>query len=266
MQMGLMKLEVISHSAQHRAHPTPLLFVHGAWHGAWCWQNFLPYFAEHDYQAHALSLRGHGRSEGGEGLRWHGVQDYITDLEQVIATLGTPPVLIAHSLGGYVLQKFFEEHSMPAGVLLASLPTSGILGMLLRMFKRHPVSTLKALLLFNPWYFVSTPALAKDYLFSEDIPDEKFREYYSHIQPELFRVALEAAFLNLPHPRKVTTPLLLLSAADDRVFTVSEQQRTAKAYGTETVLYPNMAHDMMLERGWQSVADRILDWLDARRL
>jgi alpha-beta hydrolase superfamily lysophospholipase len=137
--------------------------------------------------------------------------------------------------------------------------------MLLRMLRRHPVSTLKALLL-NPWYFVSTPALAKDYLFSDDFPDDTFLEYYPYIQPESFRMALEAAFLKLPRPGRVKTPLLVLGAANDRVFSVAEQKRTARAYKTEAILYPAMAHDMMLESGWRTVADQILRWLGARNL
>ena len=37
---------------------TPLVFVHGAW----CWDEFfLPYFADHGYECHAFSLRGHSR-------------------------------------------------------------------------------------------------------------------------------------------------------------------------------------------------------------
>lgn len=261
-----MKLDVISQHPRQKTHPIPLLFVHGAWHGAWCWENFLPYFAEHGYESHAFSLRGHGNSEGREGIRWYSIQHYIADLEQVIAELGTTPVLICHSMGGYLLQKYLEKHTAPAGVLLATIPTAGIIGMLLRMLKRHPVSTLKALLLLNPWYFVSTPALAKDYFFSDDYPEEKFLEYYAHIQPESFRLALEAGFLRLPHPRKITTPLLVLGAENDRVFTMAEQRRTAHAYKTEAILYPNMAHDMMLERGWQMAADQILSWLGARNL
>jgi alpha-beta hydrolase superfamily lysophospholipase len=138
--------------------------------------------------------------------------------------------------------------------------------MLLRMLRRHPVSTLKALLLLDTWYFVSTPALAKDYFFSEDFPDDKFLKYYAHIQPESFRMALEAAIFNLPHPRKVATPILVLGGENDRVFTVAEQQKTARAYKTEAIIYPSMAHDMMLERGWRTVADKILDWLRSRRL
>jgi alpha-beta hydrolase superfamily lysophospholipase len=138
--------------------------------------------------------------------------------------------------------------------------------MLLRMLKRHPASTLKALLLLNTWYLVSTPVLAKDYFFSDNYPDEKFLEYYAGIQNESFRLALEAAFLNLARPRKIKTPLLVIGAEKDRVFTVSEQRKTARAYKTEATLFPDMAHDMMLERGWETVADQILNWLNARKL
>jgi pimeloyl-ACP methyl ester carboxylesterase len=261
-----LKLEIISKYPREKTHATPLLFVHGAWHGAWCWEHFLPYFAGQGYEVHALSLRGHGNSEGREGIRWYSTSNYVADVAQVASSLSPYPVLIAHSMGGYVVQKYLETYTAPAGVLLASIPTVGIIGMLLRMLSRHPASTIKALLLMNPWYFVSTPALAKDYLFSDDFPDEKFLEYYPYIQPESFRMALEAAFLRLPRPKKIKTPLLVLGAEDDRVFTVAEQRRTARAYRTDAVIYPDMAHDMMLERGWNSVADQILSWLLSRGL
>jgi alpha-beta hydrolase superfamily lysophospholipase len=243
-----------------------LVFIHGAWHSAWSWENFLPYFAGHGYEVYAFSFRGHGASEGREGLRWYSFRQYIEDLQQIIADMSEPPVLIAHSLGGYILQKYLEDHTAPAGVLLASIPTSGILLMLLRMLRRHPGSTLKALLLMNPWYFVYTPALAKDYLFSDDFPDDKFMEYFAHIQPESFRVALEAALLALPRPGKIKTPLLVLAGEADRVFTIAEQKKTAQAYHTQAILHPGMAHDMMLEARWQNVADQILNWLSSRNL
>jgi pimeloyl-ACP methyl ester carboxylesterase len=261
-----MKLEVISKYPHEKTHSTPLLLVHGAWHGAWAWENFLPYFAEHGYEVHALSLRGHGNSAGREGIRWHSTRGYVDDLQQVADSLSAPPVLIAHSMGGYVLQKYLERHDAPAGVLIASVPTSGILAMFLRWFGRHPVSILKTLLLLNPWYMVSTPAEAKEVFFSEDYPEEKFLKYYPYIQPESMLAAMEMALLRLPHPRKVKTPLLVIGAEDDRIFTVAEQRKTARAYHTEVTLYPHSAHDMMLESSWQAVADCILDWLHARDL
>lgn len=94
------------------ARPTPILFVHGAWHDAWCWQeHFLPYFAQHGYVAHALSFRGHGNSAGRERLRWSGIADYVTDLAQVVQRLPTPPILIGHSMGGLVVQRYLERRS-----------------------------------------------------------------------------------------------------------------------------------------------------------
>jgi len=261
-----LRLEVISKHPEQKTHATPLVFLHGAWHGAWCWENFFPYFAEQGYEVHALSLRGHGNSEGRERIRWFSVREYVADLASVVDSLDSSPVLIAHSMGGYVVQKYLESRSVPAGVLLVTIPTVGIIPMLLRMLGRHPGSTLKALLLMNPWYFVYTPSLAKDYLFSDDYPDDKFLEYYPRIQPESFRMALEAAFLNLPRPQKIKTPLLILGAENDRVFTPAEQRKTSRAYKTEAIIYPHMAHDMMLEQGWRTAADQIRNWLHSRGL
>jgi alpha-beta hydrolase superfamily lysophospholipase len=82
-----------------------------------------------------------------------------------------------------------------------------------------------------------------------------------HGAPESFRVTFEMALLNLPRAKRVKTPMLGLAAANDRVFSVAEEQATAIAYGTEAVVFPDMAHDMMLEPGWPQVADRILDWV-----
>ena len=70
-------------------------------------------------------------------------------------------------------------------------------------------------------------------------------------------MAVEAA--KLPRPRKIKTPLLVLGAKNDRVFTVAEQRKT------EAILY-DVAHDMMLERGWRAVVDQILGWLASRNL
>jgi pimeloyl-ACP methyl ester carboxylesterase len=50
-----MQLEVIA-NAKNETRPAPILFVHGAWHAAWCWENFLPYFAQQGYAAYAISL------------------------------------------------------------------------------------------------------------------------------------------------------------------------------------------------------------------
>jgi pimeloyl-ACP methyl ester carboxylesterase len=87
-----MQLEVIT-NIKHSTHQSPILFVHGAWHAAWCWENFLPYFVDRGYAAYAVSLRGHGASEGRNGIRWYSAaHDYVADIAQVIQTFPQPPI------------------------------------------------------------------------------------------------------------------------------------------------------------------------------
>ena len=140
-----MKLEVITRVPETGARPTPVLFVHGMFHSAWCWEeHFLPYFAQSGYAAHALSLRGHGGSEGRERFRWISLADYVSDLKQVVNQLTSPPALVGHSMGGMIIQKYLQSHQSPAAVLLASVSPKGLLPVTLRVFRLHPLIFMKA--------------------------------------------------------------------------------------------------------------------------
>src|SRR5882757_10409654 len=77
-------LEVIDKGSCSESHPAPLLFVHGAWHAAWCWdEHFLDFFADKGYRALAVSLRGHGSSPTPKPLRSCSVADYVADVASV---------------------------------------------------------------------------------------------------------------------------------------------------------------------------------------
>lgn len=59
---------------------------------------------------------------------------------------------------------------------------------------------------------------------------------------------------------------VVLGAQNDVIFPVEHIKATAHAYRTCAEIFPNRAHDMMLENGWQAVADYILRWLGERGL
>ena len=262
-----MNLETIKEEPASEVRSTPILFVHGMWHGAWCWtEHFLPYFARHGYVSHALSLRGHGGSEGRERLRWTSLADYVSDVAQVVDQMERPPVLVGHSMGGMVVQKYLESNAAPAAVQLASAPPRGMVRATLRVAARHPLAFMKANLMMSMFPVVSTPQLAQEAFFSADMPKDKVSRYYSQLQDESYRAYLDMMGLSLPRPERVKTPILVLGAADDRLISPSEVEATARAYRTQAELLPDMAHDMMLEAGWQVVADRILGWLDDQGL
>src|SRR5215813_3937052 len=139
-------LEVIDKGTCSESHPAPLLFVHGAWHAAWCWnERFLGFFAGEGYRAVALSLRNHGNRPKKNTLLCS-LADYVNDVATVAESLPVPPVIIGHSLGGWVVQKYLEKHSAPAGVLLASVPITGAARSISRIAARRPLSSLRAAL------------------------------------------------------------------------------------------------------------------------
>ncbi|MEW5809843.1 MAG: alpha/beta fold hydrolase [Actinomycetota bacterium] len=254
-------LEVVDRGQASTAHPAPLLFVHGAWHAAWCWdEHFLGWFAEHGYRALALSLRGHGGSGIDKPLNDCTFADYEADVATVAGALDTPPVLIGHSMGGFVVQKYLETHDAPAAVLMASMPPQGYLRSGLRWIRRHPWHFAKMSMTRRTLPYVSTPALARERFFSPHTPEDLVLRHIARLGEESARSGSDG-IVNRPRPDRISTRMLVLGAADDGAVTASEVQATARAYRTEAEFFPRMGHNMMLEPGWQAVAARIDAWL-----
>lgn len=260
-----MEPELITREPENKVHDTPLLFVHGAWHDAWCWdEHFLPYFAQHGYAAHALDLRGHGKRKDREKLRWVSMSNYVSDVAQVAAKFERPPVLIGHSMGGLVVQKYLETHQAPVGILLVPVPLSGVLRTTLNIARRHPLEFMKANLTLKLYHIVGSPRLAQEAFFSASMPEQQVNEYFGHVQNESYRAFLDMMMFSLPHPKRVKTPMLVLGAEKDAIFNRKEVEATARAYATQAQIFPDMAHNMMLESGWEAVAEHILTCLSEK--
>ncbi|MDT5258204.1 MAG: hypothetical protein QOD10_3284 [Mycobacterium sp.] len=260
-------LEVIDKGPSRESDKAPLLFVHGAWHGAWCWdEHFLDFFAAKGYRSLAVSLRGHGKSPAPKAKRFCSIADFVEDVASVADSLPTRPVLVGHSLGGFVVQKYLESHDAPCAALLASAPPSGITRFLLRRFKLHPWLTARTLGIGESLRCIGgAPELARESFFSQSLPDTDVVRYTAQLGEEYIgKMVLDLLWLDLPRPNLVTTPLLVLGAENDIVFTQREVRATAAAYHTEADFFPKMAHDMMLESGWADVAERIYAWLETR--
>jgi len=258
-----MKIETITRTPKTQTHKTPLLFVHGMWHGAWCWDEFfLPYFAEHGYHVTALSLRGHASSQG--KISGSSIAAYVKDVEQVAAGFEVPPVVIGHSMGGFITQKYLQTNESPAGVLLAPVPHFGVWPATARVFMHSPLILLKVMTQFRLRPAVETPTDARWALFSHSMPKKQMLKYFAKLDDESFRAYLDLLGLNLANPKRVKAPVLVLGAENDTVISVKNINATAKAYNTQAEIFPNMAHDMMLEKDWRSVADKTINWLQEK--
>jgi len=177
-------LELLS-CAPHKMRPNapPLLFLHGAYTAAWCWQeNFLPFFAAAGFHSHALSFSGHGASRRRDHLDSYSIDDYVSDVEEAIARLPAPPVLIGHSMGGFVVQKYLERHAAPAAVLMCAVPPQGLAASAFGMLFNRPslFSDLNRLMSGGQ---VAIESL-HDALFAQPVSPEDLARYYRLAQPE----------------------------------------------------------------------------------
>jgi pimeloyl-ACP methyl ester carboxylesterase len=259
-----MQLELISHKPPQATRFAPLLFVHGAYSSAKLWAPyFLPFFAEVGYDAHALSLRGHGASEGRERLAHTRLRDYAEDVVQVCHELGEWPVLIGHSMGGLVVQKVLNDHPVPAAVLMASAPPHGLLPSMLgaAVFNPRVFQQMSFLQVLGPG--AASIDGARRALFRPDTTDEEIRTLLPAAEPGGLRVMLDMMGFDLPpsSPRR-DVPVLVLGGEEDACIAIAAVEQTARAFGTEAVLFKGMPHAMMLDREWRTVAEHILSWLD----
>jgi len=245
-----------------REHP-PLVFVHGAFAGAWCWQeHFVPYFSHKGYTTVAFSLRGHGASGGGACLDLASLADYADDLRSVLGTLDRPAVLIGHSMGGMVVQKYLETGRAAGTVLMASVGPWGLLESSWHMMLANPglmqgVSFMQAV--GKP--FINA-AVFHDALFASDVPPDRAERYYHQFQRESQRVIMDMTFWDVPRlPPREELPTLVMGAAEDAFIPRSMVRRTARYFGADPVIVPDMAHAMMLEENWRHAAAPILHWL-----
>jgi pimeloyl-ACP methyl ester carboxylesterase len=93
-----------------------VLLVHGAWHGAWCWEPVIAALGERDISAVAIDLPGHGTDAGSLG-------DLHGDAERVRRALDAftePVVLVGHSYGGVVITEAGDHSTVSHLVYVAS--------------------------------------------------------------------------------------------------------------------------------------------------
>lgn len=82
------------------------VLIHGAWHGAWCWNKVVPLLLQAGHQAIAVDLPGHGKDK--TPVSGISLQSYVDRVCQVLDRQSEPVVLLGHSLGGLSITQAAE--------------------------------------------------------------------------------------------------------------------------------------------------------------
>jgi non-heme chloroperoxidase len=245
----------------------PLLFVHGGYCDAWCWEPyFLPWFAGRGYAAYALSLRGHGTSGGREMLFAAGLDDYEADVEHVAGSLAAPPVLIGHSMGAAVVERIVAKRPVRGAALLAPVPPAGLLPMAARLAAQNPDYMMQMGGLDPARLSTTVLTTLRPFYFSSDVAPDILLEAIGHLTAESPRALFDLSLrLHWALPTKNHGPLLVLGAEGDRLCTPDDARATASHHGVKVTLVPGLAHMLMLERQWRVAAEALETWLNTLR-
>lgn len=231
-----------------------LLFVHGGYHGAWCWMPLLRIVAERGVAAAAVDLRGHGGLPQGPQFVTEGVREMAADVVAAARALGGPVILVGHSVGALVAMAAAADLALAGLVLLAPSPPGQLAGL-------QPIDPYPEGAVVPP-----PPAEVARRKFLGGA-DGDLSDVLSRLCPESPRLLNDRYRLRIRIEREsVRAPVLCLSAGRDlpHLHPPGQDEATAAFFGAEYHRLPDAAHDMMLCAARHEVARRVLDWMGRR--
>jgi pimeloyl-ACP methyl ester carboxylesterase len=259
-----MTLELVRLPPAAPEKPVKLLFIHGICTGAWVWrQSFLPYFASLGYDVSALSLRGHGESDGRERVRSFGLRDFANDVEWAVKEIGGPVVIVGHSLGGGVVQNYVKRGGRAAGVvLMCAAPPHGLMRSSAELFIRNPTLFRELQRVLERGIRNANLDIIEDGLFAEP-PSPQLRRLFFERMDDIAESASRQLYGFTPFaPLPWGMPkLMVIGCEKDEFVPPADVRLTAIYYGARSIIVKGGGHAIMMDSNWKDAAEPIAGWL-----
>ena len=242
---------------------TPVLFVPGAMCGGWIWENnFAAYFREKGFDTRCMTFSSHGR--GLLARSQISLDRYIAECSEAISEFDTPPVVIAHSLGGLVALHAMQQVRSQALVLMSPAPIDGALPIIRSLGVKSPVSMFKFLsaMLDARVTRLGSPPVG---VYSDTSVPEASRSVTANLKSESIQVMLK-----LLAPPKLDTQnlkvdnILCIAATGDMIIPEKAIRKTAKSVNADFRLYQGLSHTYQVEQSWSDIARDIESWLNTK--
>lgn len=249
-----------------------IIMIHGLWTTGSCWDNFRSFFDSNNYNCITPTLPFHNQEPGGQpapALAKMGVEDYLLFLKEEIAKLDSPPILMGHSGGGLLAQLIAAEMDIKALILLCSAVPWGIFKLDSEVIKCFWGLVKRGILLSDAP--VKLTFEEAQFAIFNNMSESMQKSEYNRMVFESAKVVKEMGFFPAPglgkkvtevDESKIHCPVLVLAGCLDRITTLPFQRKLAEKLNAEYREFPDMAHYITGETGWEDVADYIYVWLN----
>ena len=230
---------------------TPILFVHGGYHGAWCWTPWMRELARDGWNVCALDLRGHGGLPQTDDFVQDGVEQAAFDVLEALDNLKRPAVLVGHSLGALVAMVAAQHRPLTGLVLMAPSPPGQLPG--LSPLPAYPEDRVVP----PPQGVVAHQKFLNGY--AGDVTS-----FLQRLCPESPRMMNDRYLLRIHVDRqKIDCPVLVLGAGRDlpHLHPPGQDEAVADFFEGEYRFLQDSSHDMMLDDSRGLVKQHLVEWL-----
>jgi acylglycerol lipase len=223
----------------------------------------------HKYSVTAYDHRGHGLSDGLPG-HVESFREYDDDLDKVVATVRSRSqarrlFLIGHSMGGLIALRYTTRKSgmldgavISAPLIEVAVPVPAHKLMIARVGARMaPRFRLDNGI--NPANLSRDPEVGRAYAADPLVNRKVSTKWFSELQRATKEVVDRAP--------QITTPVLVMHGADDKLASVAATQRMFERIESpdkELVIYRGFYHELFNEPEKQEVFERTTEWLGKR--
>lgn len=258
-------IERVTVTPATQRYQTPIVFLHGMWHGAWCWQWWQTIFADLGWQSHAISLPGHGQSPLQRPIRDCTLDYYTSFVRAEIERFDTPPIIMGHSMGGAITQWYLKyvRNDLPAAVLVASWVADVAMRDGWSMFlKLDPLGMVMTAQAGDATPYMRNPQRAAAALISKNaiITPE---ELHAQLGPESSLVLFQhnPPFWSPAAADDIAAPMLYIAGERDAVISLPASRRAAEHYKADFMVAADAGHNIMMDTDYAYSANRVHEWL-----